>query len=68
MIKPDVFATIMDFFVSGLPVVNEDAVPRADTGTVSILARDDDFHTVVIFLRLNRTTYRFVRFLFRFFS
>ncbi|XP_057212674.1 NFU1 iron-sulfur cluster scaffold homolog, mitochondrial [Triplophysa rosa] len=31
VIKPDVFATIMDFFTSGLPVVNEADAPRADT-------------------------------------
>lgn len=33
VIKPDVFAAIMDFFTSGLPVVNEDSTPSADTGT-----------------------------------
>lgn len=32
VIKPDVYATIMDFFTSGLPVVNEDSKPSADTG------------------------------------
>lgn len=32
VIKPDVFAAIMDFFTSGLPVVNEDSTPSADTG------------------------------------
>lgn len=32
VIKPDVFAAIMDFFTSGLPVVNEDSQPNADTG------------------------------------
>ncbi|XP_056629154.1 NFU1 iron-sulfur cluster scaffold homolog, mitochondrial [Triplophysa dalaica] len=31
VIKPDVFATIMDFFTSGLPVVNEADAPSADT-------------------------------------
>ncbi|XP_055024434.1 NFU1 iron-sulfur cluster scaffold homolog, mitochondrial isoform X1 [Misgurnus anguillicaudatus] len=31
VLKPDVFATIMDFFTSGLPVVNEADAPRADT-------------------------------------
>lgn len=34
VIKPDVFAAIMDFFASGLPVVNEGATPSADTGNV----------------------------------
>lgn len=32
VIKPDVFAVIMDFFTSGLPIVNEDSKPSADTG------------------------------------
>ena len=32
VIKPDVFAAIMDFFTSGLPVVSEDSKPSADTG------------------------------------
>lgn len=32
VIKPDVFATIMDFFTSGVPVVNEESIPSADTG------------------------------------
>lgn len=32
VIKPDVFATIMDFFTTGLPVLNEEATPQADTG------------------------------------
>ena len=30
--KPDVFAAVMDFFASGLPVINEEGTPRADTG------------------------------------
>uniref|UniRef100_A0A8C2HW74 NFU1 iron-sulfur cluster scaffold homolog (S. cerevisiae) n=1 Tax=Cyprinus carpio TaxID=7962 RepID=A0A8C2HW74_CYPCA len=38
VIKPDVFATIMDFFTSGLPVVNEADAPRADTAP----SEDDD--------------------------
>lgn len=37
----------MDFFTSGLPVVNEDAAPRSDTGSVSILACGDDLPAVV---------------------
>lgn len=32
VIKPDVFAAIMDFFTSGLPVVNENSKPSEDTG------------------------------------
>lgn len=35
VIKPDVFATIMDFFTSGVPVINEESVPSADTGESS---------------------------------
>ncbi|XP_073765366.1 NFU1 iron-sulfur cluster scaffold homolog, mitochondrial isoform X1 [Danio rerio] len=38
VIKPDVFATIMDFFTSGLPVINEADAPRADTAP----SEDDD--------------------------
>ena len=30
-IKAEVFATVMDFFTSGLPVVNEDAEANSDT-------------------------------------
>lgn len=30
IVKPEIFATIMDFFASGLPVLN-DAVPNSDT-------------------------------------
>ena len=37
VIKPDVFAAIMDFFTTGLPVVNEDSVPSPDTGTCEAL-------------------------------
>ena len=37
VIKPDVFAAIMDFFTTGLPVVNEDSVPSPDTGTCALL-------------------------------
>lgn len=32
VIKPDVFATIMDFFTSGLPVVSEGSKQSEDTG------------------------------------
>ncbi|KAM9821843.1 NFU1 iron-sulfur cluster scaffold homolog, mitochondrial isoform X2 [Syngnathus typhle] len=40
VMKPDVFATIMDFFTSGLPVVNEDEKPSEDTAP-----SDDDDET-----------------------
>ena len=45
VLKPEIFATIMDFFNSGLPVVNEEAKPSADTGKYHFLdfARDTDF-------------------------
>ena len=36
LMKPEIYATIMDFFNSGLPVVNEDAKPSADTGFPSL--------------------------------
>ncbi|MEQ2293035.1 nifu-like protein [Ameca splendens] len=38
VIKPDVYAAIMDFFTSGLPVVNEGSKPSADTAP----SEDDD--------------------------
>ncbi|XP_068594504.1 NFU1 iron-sulfur cluster scaffold homolog, mitochondrial [Brachionichthys hirsutus] len=38
VIKPDLFAAIMDFFSSGLPVVNEDSQPNTDTAP----SEDDD--------------------------
>lgn len=44
MIKPDIFATIMDFFTSGVPVVNEDSKPSADTG------RDRNLHLAFILM------------------
>lgn len=31
LLKPEIFAVIMDFFASGLPIVNEKK-PNADTG------------------------------------
>lgn len=39
ILKPEIFATMMDFFHSGLPVVNENAKPSQDT---EILEDDDD--------------------------
>ncbi|CAJ0966293.1 unnamed protein product [Ranitomeya imitator] len=39
LIKPDVYATIMDFFSSGLPVITEDA-PRSETVFVSPLLQN----------------------------
>ena len=36
LMKPEIYATIMDFFNSGLPIVNEDAKPSADTGFLGL--------------------------------
>lgn len=33
LLKPEIFAIIMDFFASGLPIVNEKK-PNADTGEI----------------------------------
>ncbi|XP_028270055.1 NFU1 iron-sulfur cluster scaffold homolog, mitochondrial [Parambassis ranga] len=53
VIKPDVFAAIMDFFTSGLPVVNEDSTPSADTA-----ASDDDDEVVAMIKELLDTRIR----------
>ncbi|KAI4872023.1 hypothetical protein NFI96_023799 [Prochilodus magdalenae] len=53
VIKPDVFATIMDFFTSGLPVVNEDAAQSADTAP-----SDDDDEVVAMIKELLDTRIR----------
>ena len=45
--KPEIFATIMDFFHSGLPIVNEGAVPSSDTEIY-----DDDSDTVAMIKEL----------------
>uniref|UniRef100_A0A4W5M608 NFU1 iron-sulfur cluster scaffold homolog, mitochondrial n=2 Tax=Salmoninae TaxID=504568 RepID=A0A4W5M608_9TELE len=52
LIKPDVFAAIMDFFTSGLPVVNEDT-PRADTAP-----SDDDDEVITMIKELLDTRIR----------
>lgn len=39
LLKPEIFATIMDFFASGLPVMDESSQPAADT---QINAEDDE--------------------------
>ena len=33
--KPNIYATIMDFFASGLPVVQESVEQSADTGNLA---------------------------------
>ncbi|KAM6930361.1 NFU1 iron-sulfur cluster scaffold homolog, mitochondrial [Xenentodon cancila] len=53
VIKPDVFATIMDFFTSGLPIVNEDSRPNADTAP-----SDDDDEVVAMIKELLDTRIR----------
>ena len=51
--KPDIFATIMDFMASGLPIVNEDAKPSTDTEIY-----DDDDDTVAMIKELLDTRIR----------
>ncbi|KAM9391936.1 NFU1 iron-sulfur cluster scaffold homolog, mitochondrial [Pholidichthys leucotaenia] len=53
VIKPDVFAAIMDFFTSGLPVVNEDSKPSADTAP-----SDEDDEVVAMIKELLDTRIR----------
>ncbi|KAF7665643.1 hypothetical protein LDENG_00136090 [Lucifuga dentata] len=53
VIKPDVFAAIMDFFTTGLPVVNEDSTPSADTAP-----SDDDDEVVAMIKELLETRIR----------
>ncbi|XP_029960598.1 NFU1 iron-sulfur cluster scaffold homolog, mitochondrial [Salarias fasciatus] len=53
VIKPDVYAAIMDFFTSGLPVVNEDSQPSADTAP-----SDDDDEVVAMIKELLDTRIR----------
>ncbi|KMZ10958.1 uncharacterized protein Dsimw501_GD29403, partial [Drosophila simulans] len=52
LIKPEVFAVIMDFFASGLPVLN-DAQPNADTEIL-----EDDDETVMMIKELLDTRIR----------
>uniref|UniRef100_A0A3Q1F009 NFU1 iron-sulfur cluster scaffold homolog, mitochondrial n=1 Tax=Acanthochromis polyacanthus TaxID=80966 RepID=A0A3Q1F009_9TELE len=53
VIKPDVYAAIMDFFASGLPIVNEDSKPSADTAP-----SDDDDEVVAMIKELLDTRIR----------
>ncbi|XP_029915515.1 NFU1 iron-sulfur cluster scaffold homolog, mitochondrial [Myripristis murdjan] len=53
VIKPDVFAAIMDFFATGLPVLNEDSLPSADTAP-----SDDDDEVVAMIKELLDTRIR----------
>jgi Fe-S cluster biogenesis protein NfuA len=52
-LKPEIYATIMDFFASGLPIVNEDAMPSSDTEIF-----DDDSDTVAMIKELLDTRIR----------
>ena len=61
LVKPEVFAIIMDFFASGLPVVTDEQ-PSADTGmshphtphhphhphTLTVIDEDDDESVAMI--------------------
>ena len=53
VLKPEIFATIMDFFHSGLPIVHDDAVPSGDTEIL-----DDDSDTVAMIKELLDTRIR----------
>lgn len=53
VLKPEIFATIMDFFASGLPTVNEHAKPSTDTET-----HEDDDDTVAMIKELMETRMR----------
>lgn len=37
LLKPEIFATIMDFFASGLPIMNETSQPATDTRKIHII-------------------------------
>ncbi|KAM9266521.1 NFU1 iron-sulfur cluster scaffold homolog, mitochondrial isoform 2-T2 [Morus bassanus] len=52
LLKPDIYATIMDFFASGLPVVTDEA-PRTDTA-----ASEDDDEVVLMIKELLDTRIR----------
>ncbi|XP_066495691.1 NFU1 iron-sulfur cluster scaffold homolog, mitochondrial [Tiliqua scincoides] len=52
LIKPDIYATIMDFYASGLPVVTEEA-PRTETG-----ASEEDDEVVLMIKELLDTRIR----------
>ncbi len=54
VMKPEVYATIMDFFASGLPVVNEDAEPASSETTIY----EDDDDTVAMIKELLDTRIR----------
>jgi hypothetical protein len=47
LIKPEIFATIMDFFSSGLPVLNEQAL-NEDEGGVQVPEEEEDDTVLMI--------------------
>nr|CAG4652010.1 EOG090X0A0R [Triops cancriformis] len=53
VLKPEIYATLMDFFASGAPVVSENAQPNAET-TIN----DDDDETVQLIKELLDTRIR----------
>ena len=51
--KPEIYATIMDFYTSGLPIVNDSAKPSSDTEIF-----EDDDETVAMIKELLDTRIR----------
>ena len=61
LMKPEIFATIMDFFTSGLPVINADV----ETLTSTEIYDDDDDTVAMIKVRENMKVPPVVSLLFR---
>jgi hypothetical protein len=58
LLKPEIFAIIMDFFASNLPLVT-DVKPNADTGEIyewTYIAWASTNDSILIFQRLQRMT------------
>jgi len=55
LLKPDIYATIMDFFASGLPVVTDEA-PRADTGKSNSSGRAQHLPLGFVFVTSRRAS------------
>lgn len=53
LMKPEIYATIMDFYTSGLPIVNDSAKPSSDTEIF-----EDDDETVAMIKELLDTRIR----------
>lgn len=56
VIKPDVFAAIMDFFTSGLPVVSEGSHQSKDTGKhfhANVLIREIRIGEMFLLMKIN---------------